>query len=127
MEAARIRDEAANASKDSRSEGFRAADCGTDDVLSIAALLQDHPQVKELVVCSDAGAVLHRSGGDTVHERGQVCASIASVTKDIAPLLDAGDCKQVEFLTEESKSVLMAEQGCNLFVRFERTGNDLPL
>jgi autotransporter-associated beta strand protein len=127
LDAARTRDEAATAAQEETGEGFRAADGETENVLTMAGLLQGHPQVKELLVSSDSGEVLHHSGCAAPKERSEVCAGLVRVTQKIAPLLAAGDCKQVELLTEETKSVLMTDQGCNLFVHMERTGSDLPL
>jgi autotransporter-associated beta strand protein len=124
MEAAYLRDKEASEQKNI---SFTPSQGGPEDILAMATLLRDHPQVKEVLVCSNEGKPLHNSRCADPVQRGEVCANLMQTTKAISELLPVGEFKQLEILNKQTRTILMAEQGCNLLVGMSRDGANTPL
>jgi hypothetical protein len=126
MEAARKRDE-----KDSPAEAnelvFTPAEGGPEDLLGMAALLADHPHVKEVLVSSKSGEALYNSKCSDPEARAEVCASLSRASKALSQLLPVGEFKQLEIVNEQSRTIIQEDQSCHLLVGIARDGNNQPL
>jgi predicted regulator of Ras-like GTPase activity (Roadblock/LC7/MglB family) len=119
MEAAYLHDKEA---AEKKHIAFAPSEGGTEDLLAMATLLRDHPQVQEVLVCSNEGKPLHNSRCADPAQRGEVCASLTQTTKALLELLPVGEFRQMEILNKHSRTILMAEQDCSLLVGMARDG-----
>ncbi|GEM_PF-3990137 len=122
MDAARRRDEDTETFQRSRSSGIsftRSNTTSADDILTMAGILADHPQVKEILVCSGEGKQLYSSRCENPAGREQMCAALSSAAKTLSELLPVGEFVSLEIVRSDSKTILQKEQGCHLLIDLE--------
>lgn len=118
LEAARQRDEdTVRLTRDSLA--FTRTTTNTEDILNMAAMLADHPQVMEILVCSNEGKGLYHSRCRDYAGRTQVCLNLVRVAKSVASLLPLGEFDQIEILRAESKTLIRGDQECHLLIGME--------
>ncbi|HWH69497.1 MAG TPA: DUF4388 domain-containing protein [Candidatus Sulfotelmatobacter sp.] len=146
MEAARVRDEVAGPAAAPAASAPRSlnsqprpgpegplnspsvpSSAGAGEALAMAALLQDHPQVKEILVCSSEGQPLHQSKCQNLTGRKEVCSALARTAKAVSERLPVGELKQLEIVDDQSRTIFMSEPDCNVLIGLARDGNQQPL
>ena len=116
MEAAKGRDEDAHGAEEKKISFKESSTTRADDILTIATVLSDHPQVKEILVCSDEGEALYSSRCQDPAGRQAVCSCLSRTAKNISQLLPMGDFQNLEILKPESKTIVQTELGCHLLI-----------
>lgn len=120
LEAARQRDEdTVRLTRDKLA--FTRTTTDTEDILNMAGMLADHPQVMEILVCSNEGKGLYHSKCRDYAGRTQVCLNLVRAAKSAAALLPLGEFDQIEILRSESKTLIRGDQECHLLIGLETT------
>ena len=127
MEAARKRDEKDGCEPEANELVFTPAEGGPEDLLGMAALLADHPHVKEVLVSSKSGEALYNSKCSDPEARAEVCASLSKASQTVCQLLPVGEFKQLEIVNEQSRTIIQEDQSCYLLVGILRDGNNQAL
>jgi hypothetical protein len=104
---------------------FTRSTTNTEDILDMAALLADHPQVNEILVCSSEGKVLFNSRCPDHSGRAQMCLNLLQVAKSVSALLPLGEFDQIEILRPGSKTLIRGDQECQLLIGMENNDNSL--
>ena len=104
---------------------FTRSSTNTEDILEMAALLADHPQVNEILVCSNEGQTLYNSRCQDHTGRAQVCFNLLQVAKSVAALLPLGEFDQIEILRPDSKTLIRGDQECQLLIGMENNATSL--
>jgi hypothetical protein len=122
LEAARQRDEdTVRLTRDKLA--FSRSSTNTEDILEMAAMLADHPQVGEILVCSNEGKTLYNSKCRAGADRARLCLELLGVARSAAALLPLGELDQIEILRPESKTLIRGDQECHLLIGMETTLN----
>ena len=120
LEAARQRDEdTVRLTRDKLA--FTRTTTNSEDILNMAGMLADHPQVMEILVCSNEGKGLYHSKCRDYAGRTQVCLNLVRAAKSAATLLPLGEFDQIEILRSESKTLIRGDQECHLLIGLETT------
>ncbi|HLP77626.1 MAG TPA: DUF4388 domain-containing protein [Candidatus Paceibacterota bacterium] len=127
MEAARRRDEGGNSHAEKPVSFKPSSSTNTEDVLTMASLLADHPQVREILVRSSEGKTLFNAKCEQLAEREKVCSHLLETTKAISELLPLGSFEHLEILRPDFKTVIQTEQDCHLLIGLEHGMSTLPL
>lgn len=118
LEAARQRDEdTVRLTRDNIA--FSRSSTNTEDILNMAAMLADHPQVTEILVCSNEGKTLYNSKCQDQSGRAQLCLDLLHIAKSAAAILPLGEFDQIEILRPESKTLIRGDQECHLLIGME--------
>jgi hypothetical protein len=104
---------------------FTRSTTNAEDILSMAALLADHPQVSEILVCSQEGKTMYNSKCRDVAGRAQVCVNLIGVAKSVSALLPLGEFDQIEILRPDTKTLIRGDQECHLLIGMEHNANSL--
>jgi hypothetical protein len=124
LEAARQRDEdTVRLTRDSLA--FTRSTTNTEDILNMAAMLADHPQVTEILVCSNEGKALYNSKCRDQSGRAQVCFNLLRVATSVSALLPLGEFDQIEILRPDSKTLVRGDQECQLLIGMGNNANSL--
>jgi len=122
LEAARQRDEdTVRLTRDKLA--FSRSSTNTEDILNMAAMLADHPQVTEILVCSNEGKALYNSKCRDQSARARLCHDLLGVAKSAAAFLPLGEFDQIEILRPDSKTLIRGDQECHLLISMETTLN----
>jgi len=122
LEAARQRDEdTVRLTRDKLA--FSRTSTNTEDILNMAAMLADHPQVTEILVCSKEGKALYNSKCRDQASRISLCRDLVSAAKSAAISLPLGEFDQIEILRSGSKTLIRGDQECHLLIGMETTLN----
>jgi len=118
LEAARQRDEdTVRITRDKLA--FTRSTTNTEDILDMAAMLADHPQVTEILVCSNEGKPLYNSKCRDQSGRALACLELLHVAKAASALLPVGEFDQIEILRPDSKTLIRGDQDCHLLIGLE--------
>ncbi|MFO1513278.1 MAG: DUF4388 domain-containing protein [Verrucomicrobiota bacterium] len=104
---------------------FTRSTTNAEDILDMAGLLADHPQVTEILVCSSEGKPMFNSKCRDQSGRTQVCLDLLRVAKSASTLLPVGEFDQIEILRPESKTLIRGDQECHLLIGMENDANSL--
>ena len=122
LEAARQRDEdTVRLTRDKLA--FSRSSTNTEDILNMAAMLADHPQVTEILVCSKEGKTLYNSKCRDESNRSRLCLDLLSAAKSAATFLPLGEFDQIEILRPDSKTLIRGDQECHLLIGMETALN----
>jgi len=119
MEAAQIRDEETNFfSAESESKGFTFAPStsSAEEIVAMATLLGDHPNVKELVLIANEGDVLYSTKCPDSAGRAAACNELLDAAKFISGQLPLGEFHHLEIVNDESRTVIQPAQGHHLMI-----------
>jgi len=120
LEAARQRDEdTVRITRDKLA--FTRSTTNTEDILEMAAMLADHPQVTEILVCSNEGKTLYNSKCADHSGRARVCLELLRAARAAAALLPVGEFDQIEIIRPDSKTLIRGDQECQLLIGMEAT------
>lgn len=104
---------------------FTRSTTNAEDILNMAGLLADHPQVTEILVCSSEGKAMFNSKCRDQAGRTQVCLDLLRVAKAASVLLPVGEFDQIEILRPDSKTLIRGDQECHLLIGMENDINSL--
>lgn len=104
---------------------FTRSTTNAEDILEMAALLADHPQVSEILVCSREGRTMYNSKCRDPAGRGQLCANLSRVAKSVATLLPLGEFDQIEILRPDAKTLIRGDHECHLLIGMQESVNSL--
>ncbi|HEX5220752.1 MAG TPA: DUF4388 domain-containing protein [Verrucomicrobiae bacterium] len=122
LEAARQRDEdTVRLTRDKLA--FSRTSTNTEDILNMAAMLADHPQVTEILVCSPEGKVLYNSKCRDQARRASLCQDLVNAANAAATVLPLGEFDQIEILRPDSKTLIRGDQECHLLIGMDTTTN----
>jgi hypothetical protein len=122
LEAARQRDEdTVRLTRDKLA--FSRTSTNTEDILNMAAMLADHPQVTEILVSSKEGKTLYNSKCRDQARRATLCQDLVNAANAAAAALPLGEFDQIEILRAESKTLIRGDQECHLLIGMETTSN----
>jgi hypothetical protein len=119
MEAAQLRDEETNFfSPESEAKGFTFAPStsSAEEIVAMATLLGDHPNVRELVLIANQGDVLYSSKCPDSAGRAAICNELLDAAKTISAELPLGEFHHLEIVNDESKTVIQPAQGHHLMI-----------
>jgi hypothetical protein len=119
MEAARTHDEATYESSAQKSDvpsELYASTPSTPDVLSLAHVLADHPQVQEVLICAEDGKSLYNSKCQDPAMRWEAISHVSQSAKALSDLLNLGRFDQVEILNAQSRTIVQPQQGCFMLI-----------
>lgn len=120
LEAARQRDEdTVRITRDKLA--FTRSTTNTEDILEMAAMLADHPQVTEILVCSNEGKTLYNSKCVDHAGRARVCLELLRAARAAAALLPVGEFDQIEIIRPDAKTLIRGDQECQLLIGMEAT------
>lgn len=123
MEASQKNDEEFVQTANKKKPFFVHSGTTTEDFMAMATMLKDHPDVKEIVVCSKEGKTLYSSKCRDIVGREQVCSNLSRVAKTASELLSLGKLENVEILRADSKTVVQLGENSHLLVQME---NSMP-
>jgi hypothetical protein len=117
MEAAQQRDEETSFIT-AEAEGFTFAPSTSspEEVVAMAALLGEHPHVKELVLIANEGDVLYSSKCSDSAGRATACNELLEAAKAISTHLPVGEFHHLEILNDQSRTVIQPAQGHHLMI-----------
>jgi len=117
MEAAQQRDEETSFIT-AETEGFTFAPSTSspEEVVAMAALLGEHPHVKELVLIANEGDVLYSSKCSDSAGRATACNELLEAAKAISTHLPLGEFHHLEILNDQSRTVIQPAQGHHLMI-----------
>jgi len=119
MEAAQLRDEETNFfSPESEAKGFSfsPSTSSAEEIVAMATLLGDHPNVRELVLIANQGDVLYSSKCPDSAGRAAICNELLDAAKTISAQLPLGEFHHLEIVNDESKTVIQPAQGHHLMI-----------
>jgi len=124
LEAARQRDEdTVRLTRDKLA--FSRSSTNTEDILEMAAMLADHPQVGEILVCSNQGKTLYNSKCRDESNRARLCLDLLNVAKSAATFLPLGEFDQIEIIRPDSKTLIRGDHECHLLIGMGTTSNSI--
>jgi hypothetical protein len=121
MEAAQQRDEETNfitAESQSEEKGFTftPSTSSQEEVVAMATMLGEHPNVNELVLIANEGDVLYSSKCADSAARASVCNELLEAAKSISTQLPLGEFHHLEILNDQSRTVIQPAQGHHLMI-----------
>jgi hypothetical protein len=116
MEAAQARDETSFVTAEPKGFSFSPSTSSSEEVVAMAALLGDHPHVKELVLIANEGDVLYSSKCPDAAGRATACNELLDAAKAVSNQLPLGEFHHLEIVNSHSRTVIQPAQGHHLLI-----------
>jgi len=117
MEAAQQRDEETKfITAEPKGFSFSPSTSTPEEIVAMAALLGDHPHVKELVLVASEGDVLYSSKCADAAARATFCNELLEAAKTVSTHLPLGEFHHLEVINNQSRTVIQPAQGHHLLI-----------
>jgi hypothetical protein len=117
MEAAQQRDEETKfITAEPKGFTFAPSTSTPEEVVAMAAMLGDHPHVKELVLVANEGDVLYSSKCADAAARATFCNELLETAKTVSTHLPLGEFHHLEVINSQSRTVIQPAQGHHLMI-----------